>query len=105
MLVTFKGIVKDGVVRLAPGAKLRNGTEVIVAVWRRPRKLEKWSVPPEIEAEDAEFVRICRPSINKAMRADEAWFKRRRGKLGERKGRKGGAGTPSRTRIAPKEAP
>jgi len=81
MLKTFRGIVKDGIVKLPPEARLRNGTKVIVAVWRTRRKPEEWSPSPEIEAEDAAFVKACRPSINEAMRAEETKSKRRRSKV------------------------
>jgi len=57
---TFSATVRDGAVRVPRDAQVQDGAKVVVAVVSSGRAGEATSYPPELEAEDVEFVRACR---------------------------------------------
>ena len=68
---TFTATVRNGVIQLPKGARVREGARVVLAVVGGPGGDGPSSLPPAIEAEDVEFVRACRGHLAAQMRAEE----------------------------------
>ena len=68
---TITGVVENGVVKLPPKARVRDGSKVIMMVMDKKRRRSMPPLDPKLDEEDAQFVRACRRSINEAMRAEE----------------------------------
>lgn len=71
-MTKFTGVVEDGVVRLPPGARLKNGTRVEIQVVKKHSEEPLPPLPPELEAEEAAFVRACRRRLNRYLRDEDA---------------------------------
>ena len=68
---TFTATVRNGVVRIPKDARVREGARVVLAVVGDSGGDGPSPPPPEIEAEDVEFVRACRGRLAAQMRAEE----------------------------------
>jgi len=69
---TFAGVVENGVVKLPPNARLRDGSRVILMVVGRTEEGPAPARDAGIEAEDAPLAEACRGNINEAVRDEEA---------------------------------
>jgi hypothetical protein len=72
LMRTFTGIVENGVVKLPPKARVRDGSRVVLTILGRKAKHREPLQTPQMDAEDLAFVRACRRHLNKLMRDEEA---------------------------------
>ena len=68
---TLTGVVENGIVKLPPKTRVRDGSRVVLTILGRKVKYREPLQTPQMDAEDIAFVRACRRSINEAMRAEE----------------------------------
>ncbi len=68
---TFTATVRNGLVRIPKDARIREWARVLLTVVGDAAEGEPSPPPPEIEAEDVEFVRACRGRLAAQMRAEE----------------------------------
>ena len=68
---TFTATVRNGVIRIPEGARVREGARVLLAVVGDPAGDGPSALPSEIEAEDVQFVRACQGRLAGQMRAEE----------------------------------
>ena len=69
---TFTGTVRDGVIRLPAGARVRDGSKVVLAVLDEGASSVAEQDTTHLEDEDVEFVRACRGRLARHMRAEDA---------------------------------
>ena len=70
-MTRFTGVVEDDVVKLPPGTHLQDGTRVEIRVVERRPEEPLPPLPPELEAEELEFVRACRRRLNRYLRDED----------------------------------
>jgi hypothetical protein len=69
---TYCGTVRNGVVKLPPGAHVHDGERVVLAVLSAPGVCRDAGVARQLEDEDVEFVRACRGRLATSLRAEDA---------------------------------
>ncbi len=68
---TYSGTVRNGAVALPPGAHVRDGERVVLAVVGEQGAQPDRDLARSLEDEDLAFIRACRARIAQTMRSED----------------------------------